>query len=547
MRPQAPPPDDEYMPDPSEFEPVGPRLVGEDDPMVISSARSRWRGPAAERAADVLATHPAVFHDETDSLVWVRDQRRAIVLPLNDTDMLAGLYEELGVRFAVTNKEGAAPVPAPEMLLRRVLTGRWPNCSWRLLRGMTDGPYILASGEVVTSAGYEPRTGLWMPQSMVVDLPMGKGAGQILERGYNQKTAAKATEWLLSELAEFPWQDPAVDRAVWLAYLFTLVSRPAYEEAPFFLVDAPHSGSGKDLLLKCAELVAHGREARRISFLDDPYQDENRIATLINDGYTTGVIGDLRTLDNKLLIALITEGRTYTLRTLGKQVGMKIPYNLTLAGTGHNVRFKEPDMIRRSLRLRLCPDQPNPEERPKTKFNQAQLRAWFLDNRQRALAAVLNTIRGFLLSGETPPSGVDPKAFPAWGAMVQGSLLWAGQADPVASQASLREAMLVRSGDPMGELISAWWKAWHQAERKASDLLALIEGNPNGLTSQQLAIRDAIRGLSDKPIGPKFLKAILSDKRDEVYVIEDEGVTRRVRLLIFERDHVFRYRLDLRA
>lgn len=531
----------EYEPEAEDWqEPDKPAEVDPRAPTLVFSHKARWRNEASERAAQLLSEHHAVFHDERDALVWVKDQRRAVIVPIKQ-DELAGLFIELNVQFRQQAGKLSAEVPAPEHLLRRVISGRFDGVSYRLLRGLAEGPHILGDGSIVVEPGYNEETRLWFPHAAVVELPEGRAQSCIAPHGYSQKVAKEAIDWLMAPLSEFPWAEPA-DRSVWLAYLFTLISRPAYDSCPFFLFDAPHSGSGKDLLLKCAERIAHGREARRTTFIGDPYQDENRIATMINDGYSTVVLGDLRVLDNKLLISLVTEGSNYSLRGFGTQSGLRIPYTMTLAGTGHNVSFKETDMIRRSLQCRLTPDIPNPEDRPATKLTESQLRRWFIEHRQRALSVALNTLRGYLRWSHAHPNeipkGIDCKAFPIWSDIVQRAILWLDRPDPLESQIRLRKAIKIRAGSPVDMLIHVWWKGWRHTPKKASDFLRLLDENPDKLSSTDYAIREALQGLTDKPLKPKAFRAILSEKDEEVFeVVEDitqPEKKRRVRLAIYD-------------
>lgn len=211
---------------------------------------------------------------------------------------------------------------------------------------------------------------------------------------------------------------------------------------------------------------------------------------------------------------------------------------MTIAGTGHNVRFKEDDMIRRSLRCRLTPDEPNPEDRPKTKLTEAALRRFFQENRQRCLSIALNTLRGYLHARATHPddmpTGIDPKGFTDWAAIIQGCVLWLGRPDPLISQVRLREAIKIRSSDPVATMVHAWWKHWGTNERKARDFLDLMGDDPNQMSTTGANLREALEAMTDKPLKPITFKNILASKDDEVYPItESDGSKVRVRLHIF--------------
>lgn len=517
-----------------------------DDEKIILGHPARWRHEPAAEAFDVLRKAKNVFRTQESELVWVfthpgtPTRFRAL-----DPDTLAGVYVDLGVVFRRMTKDSSVEVPAPNALLKRVLTGCFP-VQLPILGGIATGPYMVASGDVISEAGYSTESRLWLASSGVVPFKTGKGAAALRSHGFTQEEAAAGLAIIRADLDEFPYatrekDDPlyGLDESVAFAYGLTLLARPSCATVPFFLVDAPHSGSGKDLILKCFEVLAHGRYARRITLIGKDHEDRQEIASALATGSSHVVLSDLRsqTANNKTLISLLTEGPQYGIRKLGKNdEGILIPANLVFAATGHNVQFAEPDMYRRTLQCRLNPAIPNPEDRPKTRRNQDQLLAHFAASRPRYLAILFNVLRGYLhwLKSNPAPKLIPCDSFPAWGDLVPAALVWAGMADPMASLARMRAKGKTANGNAaIEQLIQAWWRRFGTMDLKCKTLYAAHDADPAQEGQEVANLRDALRNLQDKPLTERALGVIVTPHDEETFTVTDhDGRARYVKLHI---------------
>ena len=503
-----------------------------DPALVISGSDETWHAASADRACEIIAGVPEVFLDRLRQLVVVDDSptstaRLDYVTAARVPDMIG----RAGAVCMAEGKRGVRPVQPPGVLCATVVSRRTRRAPWKVLEGFAAGPYLLRTGEIVQEPGWSRSTGLWLSERGVCAFPAFGQAGAIRDTGVSgPEEGRRLCEWLLRDLAEFPWatetpgsEDEGLDRAVWLAYLFTLVTRPAYEQVPLFLFEASRPRSGKDLLFKCAEVVAFGRTSARIVLKDNEEENEKKIGSALKEGDTAIVFSDSKRLGDPLLLSLITEGPAVKLRLLGASETIPVPKTLVLGANGNNLTFEAPDLIPRTIALRLVPKTDTPESVAHG-MTQEELLAKFSAFRPVYLSAVFNVLRGFLLWPLDKRKGEPCGSFPGWASVVRDCLLWCGYPDVVRSQARLRRTMPVGEGGAMRSLIAAWWACFHSESVTSKRILnhaASIVGaaNPDPSIS---ALADALGALTDRDrVSAKGLTALIEKSRDGWFPIDD--------------------------
>lgn len=495
---------------------------------VLLGTDGDWHRGLADRGAERIAALPEVFLDLGGEMVWIDDRpahtpRMAHVAPAKVPDLL-GRANTVTKKYTSKGERYCVP---PAVLCETIVSRRPEGAPWKVFDGFASGPYLLPSGEVVYEQGYRPEQRLWLPHRGSCPLREG-GKGGLRKHGLTDPDEArKALLWVTSELSEFPFADPEIDRAVWLAYLLTHLTRPGYAHAPLFLFEASQPGSGKDLLFKLAEIVAHNRIASRIDLGDNPEENRKTIGAAINSGYTSLILGDVTHLGSPQILALVTEGETTFIRILGASAPIAVPRTLMLGATANNVSLNQTDLIRRSLHLRLVPPTDRPEEAQHTK-DQDQLQAHFARMRPLYLTACFNALRGYIhrkRDPETDPRGIPSGSFAAWGSLVRDCLLWAGFPDVLLTQARLRRTVPIGDEGALLQLFQAWWDLCRDQWVTASRLLTLAaqvtqtqERDDGGYETradparQQLA--DAVSALFEGKPSPKGLTMKLRKKRD---------------------------------
>lgn len=539
---------------------VGEPIYTEREPIVAQA--SEWPWSAADEASTILAQQPDIFlMERTRQMVRVEDEAG---FPARLAEMTtAGLVDALGrLNVRLLEKRGAKRIPVPYTkaagFLSTVLERRSSAHRWRALAGLACGPYMLTDGRVVAEAGYDVDTRLWLPQSATVQ-PIG-----LLPDGFTQAQAQDQVFELVRELGEFCWEDPNLDPAVWLSYLFTLASRPSYPTCPMHIFRATLPRSGKDLLFCLAEMVALGRQSRHIEA--DPEHPEEQmkvLGALLRTGQTPIVLGDATVLGSGGLLQLITEPSTATIRLLGQSEEIPIPPSLVLAATGNKLRFARPDLYGRVIVLSLDPDTPNPEQRP-TRLEQDELIALYAAQRQRFLGIVFNILRGCAQARrENPsqiPTGIRCGSFPGWARIVRDAVMWAGLPDVVETQNRARDQIQTMTSDASAFLIQVLYDIWGCETWLTTTALlkAGLPGEPSARTlgidpyrASQLdlvAVHGQLLEALDLALGDKKssrrLVAFLAANLSSHYVME-RGEQRRVRMQKGSHNHQFQVVLKL--
>lgn len=505
----------------------------EEEPVELVGDASTWHRETADQACDLIARVPGVHLDREGSLILVEDRRGSgpkirPITPQHVPDLLGRADVVVYQRTA----KGRAPVDPPGVLCQTVISRRTERSPWRHFDGFASGPYYLPGGDVIQAQGYHPERRLWLPHLGACEL-RAHGKGALKARGFaGLDEAAAAARWVLSELREFPWADPDLDPAIWLGYLLTLITRPAYDTAPLFLFEASRPRSGKDLLMKVAETLAHGRMAGRVTLVENAEENEKRIGMMLLDGHTTFIFGDVKQLGSPLLLSLITEGSAVGLRALGGQAKIPVPKTLTLGATANNVTLPLPDLVARTIALRLDPTTEAPELTPHAK-DQDELLAWYRERRAPILAALFNILRAYehrTRDSETDPRGLSCGTFPSWARAVRDPLLWLGFPDLLASQARLKAQTPIGDGASNIALIASWWALFRDQPVTAGRLIQIstttevTEERDDGGYGQRTdpdraKLADALKEI-DERINPKRLGKHLASLRDGLFTLD---------------------------
>lgn len=526
MPPQAPPPEPhESAPVEAWEESVGQPIFDPQDE-AIRGSKATWGEEPAEQAAERVAAWPDVFlRSDGASLTWLEDRGRPGMRPVLhalDVPTLRGLLSARRVAFTEREKreDGAwatRKVPPPTALTERIVMTR-PGDDWRVLDGLAHAPYLVASGEVVSTAGY--RNGLWLSKSGALDLRAVPNVARLQPDGYGPEDAAQAAEVLLSDLSGIEWGTDA-DRSASLAYFLTLVSRPSYRLCPIFLFTAPFSGSGKDLVAKCWENAAYGYEALRVNPSPGRMEEagaelDKRIGAAMLEGESTIVIGDMRHLVSPTLYGLTTEGRAQGFRVLGQSTSIPVPRNLVLAGIGNNPEIGV-DIVRRAVSVRIVPKTNKPAER-RFALSEEALIARYRNRRAEYICLAANIIRGAI---KNPPDkdALISSSFGGWSRMVQAACVYAGLPDPLLSREALQRRVVQDDAlSLLAPLIAAWWRLHGVARLTSTQALAPLHQMSEDLNS--FAYREALRAIDPK-ITAQRLGSLLAKADDQNWLVPD--------------------------
>lgn len=318
--------------------------------------------------------------------------------------------------------------------------GAWEGI--RPLRAVVPSPVLRRDGTVLTTVGYDDKSGLYCADDAGVEVPENP----------SRDNAAEAVERLLGLVCDFPFAKPS-HRSAWLSLLLTPLARHAFHgPAPLFLVDANVRGSGKTLLCELGSIVAYGTPIARMSNPGDDDEARKRITAL-------AIAGDpLVLIDNivgRLGCASLDAALTATVwkdRILGVSQMVELPLTVTWCASGNNVMLAA-DTTRRTLHIRLESPMENPELR--TGFKYPNVTKYALENRSALLSAALTILRAYCCAGR-PRAGLPAwGSFEGWSSVVREAVVWCGQPDPAQTRQELADIADTEAG-ALRDLLEAW-------------------------------------------------------------------------------------------
>ncbi|MFN7449379.1 MAG: primase-helicase zinc-binding domain-containing protein [Pirellula sp.] len=298
----------------------------------------------------------------------------------------------------------------------------------RPLTGIIQTPTLRSDGSIIQKAGWDESTGLiYTPNAEYPTIPDKP----------TRDDAVKAWESLSETIVDFPFVSDA-DKTAWLALLLSLVARPCVAGCvPMFAITATTAGSGKGLLADAATLLAYGHGVSKKGFPAKQEELTKQITSLLMESAPCHVFDNVDvTLRGAELDALLT-ATTWKDRILGEsRTTGDIPAKSVWMATGNNLQFGS-DTARRVLPIRLEPRTESPETR--TDFRHSDLLHWIRENRPRLVADALTFIRAYFVAGKPKTDSSSWGSFESWTAVIRGSIVWTGLADPMTTRESVAE------------------------------------------------------------------------------------------------------------
>ena len=329
----------------------------------------------------------------------------------------------------------------PPMLIIQTLQQRCGRLRFPVLAGVVHTPTMRADGSLLTTAGYDPATGLLFD-------PLGVTFPPIPDRP-TRDDAVKALAELEYLIKDFPFVTEA-HRAVALSAILTAMIRRSLTTAPFHAFSAPIRGSGKSKLVDIASVIATGEEAPVIAAGGDDIELEKRlVASLLAGSPIITIDNCSRPIGGDLLCQMLTQAMVRP-RILGKSETPTCPTGAFVAGTGQNFTAIG-DMERRTIVSKIDPKMETPETR-EFDFEPVQLAK---ERRPQLVVAVLTILRAYRAAG-MPGKPTPLGSFEHWSDLVRGALLWLDCADPVDTMAE------VRASDPETSQLRQVMAAWQE-------------------------------------------------------------------------------------
>jgi len=304
--------------------------------------------------------------------------------------------------------------------------GHWGR-KIKILSSIVESPTIRPDGSVIQNHGYDQSTGLFFcPNSCFPKV----------SENPTIEDAKNAANDLLEVVQDFPFHEE-IDRSGWLAMVLTMIGRTAIKGCcPMFAVSATTAGSGKTKLADLANIISTGRPIPKKSFPKNDAEMGKIITSVAIEAISSMLLDNIdQTLGGASLDACLT-ATSWSDRVLGTNTTTgSLPMRTIWVATGNNLKFGS-DIARRVIPIKLSAMVENPEERED--FKVEDIISWTTENRPRLAIAALTILRAYFVAGCPKQPGGQFGSFENWSAVIRGSIVWCGLADPLKTRESAK-------------------------------------------------------------------------------------------------------------
>lgn len=453
------------------------------------------------RVVDFLRELPEVF-DYGREIALVRSGRLTIL----NKDSLSFFLGSVA-QFCEWQKDRDVNVDPPDLLLKQVLAVGAAR-GLKPLKAVINAPIIDVDGRVISMAGYDPKTQLY--------LDLQDSAAPVPDRPTLEQVRG-AVAMLLQPFDGFQTAS-ALDRSALLCAILTAIVRPILPQAPAIGLDAPVQGTGKTYLAQCLGVLGTGEVPPVLPHTAgrDDEETRKRIYSVLLAGDRVMVWDNiLGHFDSVAMAALLTSD-PYADRKLGASEKSELPNRLLVLLTGNNLAMAG-DMPSRVLKIRLDAQLENPTTR---KFKSDPL-SDIKRNRQQLIGAALTIIKGYLCSDAHRMGGASDRGtrFKKWDALTRQPVAWLAKTCPELDYTDPAQVLEdAAANDPEKEALfhaltllnkqmgAEWWTT--------SALLQRMRGGFH--PAQTIELEEVLQDLagSTKPLTSRGLGRILSYRVD---------------------------------
>ena len=373
----------------------------------------------------------------------------------------------------------------PVKLIRHMMAAPMPETPFPVLKGTVTAPVFTSDGELITSPGFHPASGLYYLKTFeAAPLP------DIITDG-DVEDARRLIEDEL--LIDFPFAtDADKHNAIGLMLLPFVREIIGAGCTPLHLIEASVPGSGKGLLTHSLLYAALGEDGvMSVSQPDSEAEMSKVITAALTAGKGTVLFDNLRdTLDSAVLAAALTS-TVWNNRVLGTNRNADAPIRCCWVATGNNPTLSA-ENARRCVRIRLEPQTDRPEDREN--FKHKVLKNWIIENRAELVRACHVLILNWLQNGKPAHSGRPFGSYEQYADVIGGILQAAGFDQFRANEDEFRERASSERG-ARAELCNEWYE-WAVRERRTLGASA----------SEIWEIARSIEGLPLQGVGDEGLK-----------------------------------------
>jgi hypothetical protein len=409
------------------------------------------------------------------------------IRPVKPESIAARVQYRYNCFTLVKQGDGYVRVPAlfPTAAARTAYHAPDDMASLRVLHGVVHAPTFRPDGSIIETPGYDETTRLLF-------LPEPGLAVQPVPPEPTRRELSSAVELITAMIQDFPFVSDH-HRANYHGYLLTPLLRtlvpPPYK---LCAIEAHQPGSGKTLLANLGRIIHGG--VFRSEIPDDDAEVRKQITSILS--VTTGaiVVFDNVTgqLDSSTLAGLLTSDR-WDDRPLGVTDMISRHNDRLWTITGNNLRIGG-DLPRRTLRIAIDPNRPNPELR--TGFGIANLEDWVRAHRGALLWALLVIARSWIVAGQPVKEATSSDGFARWIQAIRGILTNAeikGVFDHVDSRVDIGD-----EDEEWRDFLAAIYKVQQDETWTVRDILGQVDADGQSWQSTPIPL-DAVPGeLADR-------------------------------------------------
>lgn len=352
------------------------------------------------------------------------------------------------------------PGPIQHAIVKDVLAyPAWPDIPGLL--GIVTAPTFAPGGELSTAAGYNPATRLYYHDN-------GLKIGDIEPTAANVTAARNII--IHNLLVDFPFKDAASTAHALAVLLQPFVRAMIPGSTPLYLTDAPTQGTGKGLLNKVLTIPFAPEGTAVMTAPTDPEEWCKKITSTLLEAPSHVLIDNIKgRVDSADLEAVLTN-ESWKDRFLGTMDNVTVPVQCTWLATANNAEFS-PDLVRRTVWIRLDAGMERPDTRPVSDFIHPDLTGWAKANRDDLVTAALTLINRWVADGM--PAGSQTKGgYETWAKTMGGILGSIGVPGFLDNDIEMYERLnTVRA--PWAAFVSAWWDKHQSHEVGTSELYPL--------------------------------------------------------------------------
>jgi hypothetical protein len=297
---------------------------------------------------------------------------------------------------------------------------------------------------------------------------------------------------LLDPVADFPFVADT-DRAAYVAAVLTILARHMINgPTPMFPIRAPTPGTGKTLLADVIGLIGTGREPPAMTMTYESEELRKRITSLAIAGTSLVLLDNLSgSIGSDALAAALTKTE-WEDRLLGVSQMVRVPLRAVWLASGNNLGFRR-TLGRRVVPIDLDAALETPEDR--TGFQYDDLKGHVRVSRPQLVRAALTLLRAFHLAGRPRHGAPRMGSFEAWDDLIRSTVVWAGLADPAATDDPTRGRGRIRSqADDDTEALGALLDALNRMFTESFTTATVI---------QRADTDPELRGILDAAAGPR--------------------------------------------